>query len=127
MRSMQHVMDMGLIEPMLVTLPNRGPPQRRQWREGSWQWMRAEFKPSVSFVSASMGSLDNVPTKSVFDAINDQRLSLLNVLDIVHCIGVGVTSADANPAPEISAAFELLEREIQRVAAALEKLSLRSV
>ena len=30
------------------------------------------------------------------------------------------------PGPEISAAFKLLEREIQRIAAALEKTSLRS-
>jgi hypothetical protein len=67
-----------------------------------------------------------VPTGPLFEAIEDQRLSLLNVLDIVHCIRVGVTSPDDNPAPEISAAFELLEREIQRVAAALERISLRS-
>jgi hypothetical protein len=85
-----------------------------------------EFEPSVSAVSAGMGLLDNVPTGSLFEAIEDQRQSLLNVLDIVHCIGVGVTSADDNPAPEISIAFELLEREIQRVAAALQKISLRS-
>ncbi len=67
-----------------------------------------------------------MPTGLLFEAIEDQRLSLLNVLDIVHCIRLGVTSPDDTPAPEISAAFELLEREIQRVAAALEKLSLRS-
>ena len=85
-----------------------------------------EFEPSVSAVSAGMGLLGNVPTESLFEAIEDQRLNLLNALDIVHCIGVGVTSDDDNPAPEISAAFELLEREIQRVAAALEKISLRS-
>ena len=62
----------------------------------------------------------------LFEAIEDQRLSILNVLDIVHCIGVGVADGDEPPAPEISAAFELLECEIQRIAAALEKTSLRS-
>jgi hypothetical protein len=53
-------------------------------------------------------------------------LSILNVLDIVHCISGGVANGDEPPAPEISAAFALLEREIQRIAAALEKTSLRS-
>ena len=69
--------------------------------------------------------LRNAPTQPLFEAIEDQHLSLLNVLDIVHCIGVGVADGDERPTPEIAAAFELLEREIQRIAAALQKISLR--
>jgi hypothetical protein len=66
------------------------------------------------------------PTQPLSAAIEDQRLSLLNVLDIVHCISAGVEDDDKHPAPEISTAFELLEREIQCIAAALEKIALRS-
>jgi hypothetical protein len=62
---------------------------------------------------------------ALFEAIDAQRLSLLNVLDIVHCISVGVTDVAEPPAPEIASAFELLECEIQRIAVALEKTSLR--
>ncbi len=63
---------------------------------------------------------------ALFEAVEGPRLSLLNVLDIVHCISVGVTDGDELPSPEISSAFELLEREIGRIAAALETTSLRS-
>jgi hypothetical protein len=60
------------------------------------------------------------------EAIEEQRLSVLNVLGIVRCIGMGVANYEKEPAPEISMAFELLECEIQRIATAMEKISLRS-
>jgi hypothetical protein len=63
---------------------------------------------------------------ALFKTIDAQRLSLLNVLDIVHCISVGVTNGGEPPAPEIASAFELLECEIQRIAVALENTSLDS-
>jgi hypothetical protein len=44
----------------------------------------------------------------------------------VHCIGMGVANGEKDPpAPEIATAFELLECEIQRIATALERISLR--
>jgi hypothetical protein len=86
----------------------------------------AEFAPSGSRVNGALDFVDNAPTRPLFEAIGEQRLSVLNVLGIVRCIGFSVTSADQNPAPEISAAFALLECEIQRIATALEKISLRS-
>jgi hypothetical protein len=58
--------------------------------------------------------------------IEEQRLSLLNVMGIVHCIGMGVASGEKDsPAPEIATAFELLECEIERIATALERISSR--
>lgn len=50
-------------------------------------------------------------------------MSVLNVLSIVRCIGVNTVNGDADQAPEICAAFELLQREIRRIAAALKNLS----
>jgi hypothetical protein len=67
-----------------------------------------------------------VPRQHLSEAIEEQRLSLLNVLGIVRCIGKGVADGEKDPAPEIATAFELLGCEIQRIATALEKLSLRS-
>jgi hypothetical protein len=61
------------------------------------------------------------------EVIEEQRLSLLNVMGIVHCIGMGIANGEKDsPAPEIATAFELLECEIQRIATALESISLRS-
>ena len=60
------------------------------------------------------------------DAINAQRLNLLNVLGMLHCIGTGVTSDTQDTAPEFAGAFELLECEIRRIATTLRKISLRS-
>jgi len=57
-------------------------------------------------------------------AVEHQRLNLLNVLGMVQCMGLGmVNEADAS-APEMSAAFDLLELEIQRVLTGLEEDSL---
>jgi hypothetical protein len=87
----------------------------------------AEFGSSKPALYRAIDFIDDAPTQPLFEAIEDQRLSLLNVLGIVHCISVGVSNGDENPVPEISTAFELLEREIERIAAVLEKISLRSV
>lgn len=89
---------------------------------------RSSAYPTASLVKNLVCT--RVPVKSaeleLFETIEGQRLSLLNVLDMVHCISVGVRNGDEPPAPEISSAFELLEHEIQRIATALESTSLRS-
>jgi hypothetical protein len=92
----------------------------------------SKVRPSRNeFISAGRvkGAMDFVapaPRQRLSDAIEEQRLSLLNVLAIVRCIGMGVAAGDKDPAPEIATAFELLGCEIQRIAAALERISLRS-
>jgi hypothetical protein len=49
----------------------------------------------------------------------------VNVLGIVHSMSAGYTDAVEDSAPEICAAFDLLELEIQCVVAGLKKASLR--
>jgi hypothetical protein len=87
---------------------------------------RAEFGTSPAAVNGAMDFIAPAPKQPLSAAIEEQRLSLLNVLGIVHCIGMGVANSEKDPAPEISMAFGLLECEIQRIATALEKISLRS-
>jgi hypothetical protein len=88
--------------------------------------MCAEFATSGAAVTGTLEFVAPGPRQRLSDAINEQRLSLLNVLAIVHCIGMGVADGEKNPAPEIATAFELLGCEIQRIATTLEKISLRS-
>jgi hypothetical protein len=86
----------------------------------------AEFETSAAAVNGAVNFVAPAPKAPMFEAIEEQRLSLLNVLGIVRCIGIGVANSETDPCPEISTAFGLLEIEIQRIAAALEKISLRS-
>jgi hypothetical protein len=86
----------------------------------------AEFDTLAAAVNGAMDFVAPAPRQRLSDAIKEQRLSLLNVLSIVRCIGVGVADGEKAPAPEIAMAFELLGCEIQRIAAALEGISLRS-
>jgi hypothetical protein len=67
-----------------------------------------------------------VPPQALLDAVEDQRMNLLNVLGIVHSMSASFVDTAGDPAPEICAAFALLEQEIQRVAAGLEEGSLRT-
>jgi hypothetical protein len=77
-------------------------------------------------VNGGMDFVVPAPKQRLSAVIEEQRLSLLNVMGIVHCIGMGVANGEKDPpAPEIATAFELLECEIQRIATALEKISLR--
>ena len=85
-----------------------------------------ELERSEFAVNGTINVLDNAPTRLLFAAIEAQRLNLLNVFDLVRCISVGVADGDECPGPEITAAFDLLECEIQRIAATLEENSLRS-
>ena len=54
-------------------------------------------------------------------------MNLLNVLGIIHGMSASFVDTAGGPAPEICAAFALLEQEIRRVAAGLEEGSLRTV
>jgi hypothetical protein len=85
----------------------------------------AELRPAGS----SNGAIDfaaGAPPQALLDAVEDQRIHLLNVLGIVHSMGASFADAAWDPALEICAAFALLEEEIQRVAAGLEEGPLRS-
>jgi hypothetical protein len=85
----------------------------------------AEFATSAAVANDAM-DLVSPASPRLSEVIEEQRLSLLNVMGIVHCIGMGVAIGEsASPAPEIAAAFELLECEIERIATALERISLR--
>jgi hypothetical protein len=81
-----------------------------------------EFATSAAAVNGAMPFVAPAPKQTLSKAIEEQRLSLLNVLGIVRCIGMGVASDAKDPAPEFATAFELLECEIQRIATALEKI-----
>jgi hypothetical protein len=76
-----------------------------------------KFQPA----DGSIGLVDGAPLQTLLDAVEDQRINLLNVLGIVHAMSASFTDAAENSAPEISAAFDLLEQEIQRVVAGLKQ------
>jgi hypothetical protein len=86
----------------------------------------AEFATSAAAVNRATGFVAPAPQQRFSEAIEQQRLSLLNVLGIVRCIGMGVANGEKDPAPEIATAFELLGCEIQRIATALQKISPRA-
>jgi hypothetical protein len=50
---------------------------------------------------------------------------VFNVLGAIQCMSVGIVSETENPVPEFSAAFALLEREIERVVERLKRIALR--
>lgn len=87
---------------------------------------RAESETAAAAVSGAKDLVSPASKPRLSAVIEEQRLSLLNVMGLVHCIGMGVANGEkAPPAPEIATAFELLEGEIQRIATALERISLR--
>jgi hypothetical protein len=85
----------------------------------------SEWRPAGS-AAKGIDLADGAPPQTLLDAVEDQRVNLLNVLGIVHSMSASLVDAGGNPAPEICAAFALLEQEIQRVAAGLEEGSLRN-
>jgi hypothetical protein len=85
----------------------------------------SKCEPAASATNDSLGLADGAPLQTLSDAVDDQRLELVNVLGIVHSMSTLFTDAAEDSAPEISAAFDLLEREIQRVITGLKKASLR--
>jgi hypothetical protein len=85
-----------------------------------------ELRPAGSAARTAIDLADRAPPQALLDAVEDQRMHLLNVLGIVHSMCASFVDAAADPAPEICAAFALLEQEIQRVAVGLEPGSLRN-
>jgi hypothetical protein len=88
---------------------------------------RARIHESRPAGSAAKGAVDlahGAPPQALLDAVEDQRMHLLNVLGIVRSMSAGFVDAAGGPAPEICAAFALLEQEIQRIAVGLEASSL---
>ena len=85
----------------------------------------SEFRPAGSAHKNAIDFVDGAARRTLLDAVEGQRMDLLNVLGIVHSMGASFNAAE-DPTPEIHAAFALLEEEIQRVAVGLEEDSLRS-
>jgi hypothetical protein len=70
------------------------------------------------------GLLDRTPLQTLLEAVDYQRMNVVNVLAIVQSMSASFTDSTGNPAPEISAAFDLLEKEIQRIVAGLENAAI---
>jgi hypothetical protein len=85
----------------------------------------SKCRPAGSATNGSVGLVDDAPPQTLLDAVEDQRINLVNVLGTAHSMSAGFTDAVEESAPEICAAFDLLEQEIQRVVAGLKKASLR--
>jgi hypothetical protein len=86
----------------------------------------SKCQPAGSATNGSFGLLGGAPLQTLLDAVEDQRRNLVNVLGIVHSMSASFTDTAGDSAPEISAAFALLEQEIQRVVAGLKEASLRA-
>jgi hypothetical protein len=86
----------------------------------------SEFPPAASDSNGAVGFVYGAAPQALLDAVEDQRVNLLNVLGIVHCMSASFVDTAEDRTPEISAAFALLEEEIQRVATGLEEVSLRA-
>lgn len=86
--------------------------------------MNVAHEPARSARKKAEASVDEAPPEAPCDAIEDGCACLLNVLGAMHCMSVGIVSETENPVPEFSAAFSLLEREIQRVVASLREIAL---
>ena len=85
----------------------------------------SKSKPAGFATNGSVGLVDGALLQTLLDAVEDQRINLVNVLGIVHSMSASFTDMAEDSAPEISAAFVLLEQEIQRVVAGLKKASIR--
>jgi hypothetical protein len=85
----------------------------------------AAYEPARSARNNTVACVDEAPPQALCAAIEDQCACLLNVLDAVHCMSIGIVTQTEDPAPEFSAAFDLLGREIQRVIGGLKEISLR--
>jgi hypothetical protein len=82
----------------------------------------SKAQPAGPTTHGALGSADGAMLQTVLDAVEDQRINLFNVLGIVHGMNASFTDATEEYAPEIAAAFDLLEQEIQRVVAGLASL-----
>jgi hypothetical protein len=85
----------------------------------------AAHEPARSARNKTVASVDEAPTQAPCDAIEDQCACLLNVLGAIHFMSIGIVTETEYPVPEFSAAFSLLEREIQQVVGGLKGIALR--
>ena len=85
----------------------------------------AAYEPARSASNSTVACVDGAPPQALCIAIEDQCACLLNVLGAIHCMSIGIVTQTEDPAPEFSAAFDLLEREIHRVIGSLKEISLR--
>jgi hypothetical protein len=83
------------------------------------------YEPAKSARNSPVARVDGAPPQPLCAAIEDQCVCLLDVLGAIHCMSIGFVTQTENPAPEFSAAFDLLEREIHRVIRGLKEISLR--
>ena len=104
---------------------SNGAASRNATNEVERLWI-SEFRPARSAAKTAIDLADRTLRQALLDAVEDQRMDLLNILGIVHSMSASFVDAAAAPAPEIRAAFALLEQEIQRVAVGLEPGSLRN-
>jgi hypothetical protein len=85
----------------------------------------SKSQPAGPTTNGSVDFVDGAPLQTLLDAVDDQRIKLVNVLGIVHSMSAFFTDTAEDSAPEICAAFALLEQEIQGVVAGLKQASLR--
>ena len=85
----------------------------------------SKSQPAGPIIHGSVGLVDGASLQTLSDAVDDQRIKLVNVQGIVHSMGAFFTNTTEDSAPEIAAAFDLLEQEIQRIVAGLKEASLR--
>jgi hypothetical protein len=84
-----------------------------------------QFEAAEFATDAAVSLVDGESLQTLLDAVEDQRVNLVNVIGIVQSMRASFTDTAGDSAPEVSAAFALLEQEIQRVVAGLKKASIR--
>ena len=85
----------------------------------------SQGEPAAPAINGFIDAADGAPLQTLLDAVDDQRIKLVNVLGIVHSMSSIFEGTAEDTAPEICAAFELLALEIQSVVAELKKASSR--
>jgi hypothetical protein len=111
-----------------ATGPHRSPhPNPTSSRDALNEIERLQISKSqpAGRTNGSVGLVDGALLQTLLDAVDNQRIKLVNVLGIVHSMSAFFTDTAEDSAPEICAAFDLLEQEIQRVVAGLKQASLR--
>jgi hypothetical protein len=82
-------------------------------------------EPARSARNNVVAFVDEAPPQVPCDAIEEQCACLLDVLGAIHCMSIGIVAETEYPVPEFSAAFALLECEIQQVVVDLKGIALR--
>ena len=85
----------------------------------------SQSQPAGPAANGGVGPVDGALLQTLLDAVDDQHIKLVDVLGIVHSMSAFFTDTTGDSAPEICAAFDLLEQEIQCVVAGLKQASLR--